>query len=278
MLKKLLISTIITLLFVVVVNAQSKQPVPSPGETGKIIQERSSSKQQPSQADQRGTEQFPLIIKKINPPKTQAEIEDERKDREEKATNDRHLVWFTGALVVATIILAFVAIWQGLQLKRSVDSLCHAERAYIFVTVRRHPDSKPGEGIEGIKEGYNQARIIATNHGKTPATIIKIIYQLGAFYDNQIDNGFFKMKSEVTSNVTPEIIAIKSGQDRGFTADCDITSQDKKNIDNSIAPYTCFGRIEYRDVFEDIHVTLFCWKDDGVYFGPDPDPKRNERT
>ena len=67
---------------------------------------------------------------------------------------------------------------------------CDSTVDYIFVTVKRHPDSKHGETTE---EGYKQARIIATNHGKTPATIIKYPCKFGVLNDKEADDMFYKI-------------------------------------------------------------------------------------
>jgi hypothetical protein len=275
MLKNIVVS-VIGLLFVIVIDAQSQGPPPSPRELSNPIQEQNTIKQQPSQSDQRATEQSPLIVKTINPPNIQAETNQERSDREGKAANDRHLVWFTGLLVLFTAVLAAVGFWQGRQLKRSVDSLCNAERAYIFAKVKRHPDSKPGQIIESIKEGYNQARIIATNHGKTPAIITKANWYVGVFEDIEIDNKITELEYLSDSAIPPSII-INSGDTKKGIPDCIVSISEINKIDIT-ANYVCFGRIDYKDIFDKIHTTIFCWKDNGVFFAPDENPNRNYHT
>lgn len=158
----------------------------------------------------------------------------------------------------------------------SADAFPTIERAYIFAKVKRHPDVKPGQTIEAIKEGYNQARVIATNHGKTPAIITKINWYVGVFEDVEIDNKITELEYIPDSMVPPSII-INSGDTKKGLPDCNISIQERDNIGNK-ANYACFGRIDYKDIFDKPHTTIFCWKDDGVFCSPDPDPERNYWT
>jgi hypothetical protein len=128
--RKLIGIIVVSLLYVIVANAQSQQPTPSLGELSKPIQTYTTNKQRSPKNDQGGTVQSPLIVKTINSPKTQTEADQDRKEREEKAANDQHLVWFTGLLVLFTAVLAGVAMWQGWFAKKTLTA---TQRAFVFI-------------------------------------------------------------------------------------------------------------------------------------------------
>jgi len=100
------------LIVALLVQSSSQPPSPRRGEARQPQQSQSGSAKKPSSADQRGTEKSPLVIKQVPTPKTDAEAAQEAKDREEKTANERELVRFTGWLVVATLILAVVGLFQ----------------------------------------------------------------------------------------------------------------------------------------------------------------------
>jgi hypothetical protein len=78
--------------------------------------------QQATATDQRGTEQSPAIVKIIPTPKTAEEAEADRREKEQKDTNDIRLVVFTGLLFGVGFLQLLVFGWQGIQLKRSVSA------------------------------------------------------------------------------------------------------------------------------------------------------------
>src|SRR5712691_2328129 len=128
--------------------AQSQQPPPSGSPTNGPPQTQPQTNQQPTATDQSGAEQSPIFVKVIPTPKTDAEATQDAKDREEKSAADWWIVRWTGAVAIFTFVLACVGMWQGIQLKRSVDILSQAERAQIFIIVRG----------ESIHNGFKAAR------------------------------------------------------------------------------------------------------------------------
>ena len=84
--------------------------------------EEPKSTQRPTASDQRGTEQFPAIVKVIPSPKTTEEAEADRKDREDKNRSDWWLVRLTGALAIIGALQLAVFGWQGVQLKLTVSA------------------------------------------------------------------------------------------------------------------------------------------------------------
>jgi hypothetical protein len=112
--------TILALAIVVSVALQT--PSPRRGETRQQRQEQSPRIQQPTSANQRGTEDAPLIVKEIPIAKTQEESAQEAKDRQKKASNDRNLVIATYILAGIAALQLFVFGYQAIQLKRTVKA------------------------------------------------------------------------------------------------------------------------------------------------------------
>ncbi len=117
------------LALVIVVSVVSQVPSPRRGETRQPQQSQTGSAKRPTASNQRGTEESPLFIKEIPTQKTQQEVTEEAKDRAEKAANDRKLVEFTKWLVIATLILSgvglfqlFVFGWQARYLRETVEA------------------------------------------------------------------------------------------------------------------------------------------------------------
>jgi hypothetical protein len=163
-------------LFLIIATLQN--PSPSRAIVSQNQQHNTRNAQQKTADDQRGTEDSPFVVKVLPTPKTQEEETQEAQDRAEKASNDRKLVAFTGKLVIATYILAAIAlfqacvfIWQGIQLKRTVaatqanaDAIISGQRAWMTVRL------KPVTGFDfelqvanfgqtpGIVAGYQFAR------------------------------------------------------------------------------------------------------------------------
>jgi hypothetical protein len=63
-------------------------------------------------ADQRGTEQSPLVVKIAPATKSEAEVTEERRERDEKSANDRETILFNGYLVTigAAQLFVFIAL------------------------------------------------------------------------------------------------------------------------------------------------------------------------
>jgi len=160
--------------------------------------------------------------------------------------------------------------------KASVDAFQAIERAKLFVKVERNPPPKPGQPIEGIKEGYNQVRVTIINEGKSVAILTKINWHIGIMDDREIDNKISEFDSSI-SEFPYGVITIRRDSTKNIPVNCMITNSDLQKI-NDFTHYVCFGKIRYKDVFRKVRTIFFCWKDNGIYFSPDPDPKRNYGT
>jgi hypothetical protein len=97
-------------------------PMPTPSKVGKPPQNQSSARQQPTDTEQRGTEQSPLVVKTLETAKSQAEIEQESEDRKQKATNDGRIVILTGVLALVAIGQLGVYLYQAIKLRETVKA------------------------------------------------------------------------------------------------------------------------------------------------------------
>lgn len=273
---------ILTFLCVLVANAQSQGPPPSPRIKGYPPQKQSSNQQQKPEPDKRGTEQEPFVVKTISPQKSQTETEEDKKDHQEQASQNWWLVRFTGLLFAATVILASVAFWQGWQLKRSVNSLCHAERAYLFVRVSLANSGNPRENELVI--GDNHIEAIATNYGKTPAVILNFQRFCQEILDKDIDErvkNMDKIAFKKKSAITPGTMVIGGGDSkRIYNTILPLDSEEWRTIRNFDKLKLVFiGVIHYKTIFGEIPKTVFCWQYEPFGdFRPDENPKHNYYT
>jgi hypothetical protein len=152
---------------------------------GNPQERQAANSQQPSTADQHGTENSPFVVKLQPTPKTQAEAEQDAKDRDEKAANDREtLATNRNIVIVGFLQLAvfagqlFVFGYQAFKLRQTIitmreiagtqsadtkQTMITAERAYI--SVRSLGVTPPP--MDGATEGL-VATILLQNTGNTP--------------------------------------------------------------------------------------------------------------
>lgn len=103
--------------------AQSKRPAPGPSELSDPPQAKSGGATSGPGADQRGTDQAPLIVKVLPAPKTEEETDRDARQEDEKSTADWWMVKLTGALVGVGILQLLVFGWQGWHLRDTVRTM-----------------------------------------------------------------------------------------------------------------------------------------------------------
>jgi hypothetical protein len=99
-----------------------QSPAPSPKKVIQPEQQRSASTAQPSSSDQRGTEEYPLVVKALDTPKTQDEINQETTDRQEKAASNWWMIGLTGVLALIAFGQLAVYLYQAIKLRQTVQS------------------------------------------------------------------------------------------------------------------------------------------------------------
>lgn len=177
--------------------------------------------------------------------------------------NDFFLLLFTFALAVFTFFLTIASIWQGYQLKRSVDSFRNTERANLVVMVQ-HP-----EDMSHIK---SLCDFIVVNAGRTPAILTNIN---GSYEKIDSGNTIPKISPQGDHKIVPETIIIGIGAENSkpFRAKNEQAFRDDNRL-------ICIGRIQYKDIFGNSHATGFCWEYlfDVEEFRPINDPNCNYHT
>jgi hypothetical protein len=103
---------LVGLLTLVAVPLLSQNPSPSALISGKPQQQQSAPTQRPTDVENRGTQESPILVKQLPPENAQAQTEQEALDHTDKTTNDGKLVYFTKWLVIATLILGAVGFFQ----------------------------------------------------------------------------------------------------------------------------------------------------------------------
>jgi len=277
--------------------AQSQRPTPTPSEKSSPQQEETQSTTQQTAADQRGTEQSPLIVKTLPTPKTEEEAERERQEYKEKTATNRELAtftkwlaYFTGGLVVVAALQFFTLFWEARLLRKSlatskqaadaakqsveiaaqtVGTMQAQDRAYIFVKVRVWIRE------EKFKKGLNVGEIVFINHGRTPAILTKLLCATGAYFTLPDVGSWRDMEAVPGTIINPNEDSIVSVR---FT----LGDGDWLNVTDNGLPLVAIGCIYYEDVFGNKRETGFCWKYDYAWniFLPmeDKDKKYNYRT
>lgn len=170
--------------------AQAREPSTLPSTGGQKTTAPATQAQEPVAHNPLGSDKNPLVIRAADPVKTIEQVEQGRREREEKAANDRGLVLWTIVLAGATIVLAFVAagqlwmFWTQLKLmtktakaagvaaeaaKTSAGAVMLAERAYVKMS-----HVPPGvQWLEGEKESF-RIEMEVKNYGRTPASVTDV--------------------------------------------------------------------------------------------------------
>jgi hypothetical protein len=153
---------------------QSQRPSPS---AGKSIEPPHAQTTQPNKdpaADQRGTEQSPVVVKILPATESAGRTAAEARREDQKTANDDRIARFTERLFWATVALSVIALfqflaflWQGWQLQRTV-TLARAE----FVAT--HRPRLVVRFVNLIEEGEKRKRAIeftVVNVGLSNASI-----------------------------------------------------------------------------------------------------------
>jgi hypothetical protein len=252
------------------------------------------------QPDQRGTQNSPLVVKILPTAKTQEETDQERKDSEAKASNDRNLVNATYILGAIALLQLIVFGYQAYKLKQTVESAAEQSadmkkyigeaersanametiaeaietgnkaiiRAYLTVTIGSALYQERG-GV-GQNDTRFEGRPTLVNNGNTPARRVRI-----------------QRAAQVLPNPLPPDFQfpLPEGGDEGdatvgarinYTINC---------IVKDFVPYSevsavkegngkclyVWGRITYEDVFGDPHLTRFAqclfWNPNNTVYG-----------
>ena len=118
---------------------------------------KSRATQQSPRTDQRGTESMPLVVRIKPAPKTDEEAAQDKKDREEKTTNDRNLIDLTAILALVGALQLLVFGYQALKLRETVKSAGEQSEAMERHIVEAARSATAMEQIANTIEAGNQA-------------------------------------------------------------------------------------------------------------------------
>jgi flagellar basal body-associated protein FliL len=265
LIKKLIGIIILTLLCVIVANAQSQGPPPSNMKEIKPPQKQSSTQQQKPEPDKRGTEQRPFVVNTIPTPKSQAETEQDRKEHQERATQGWWAILLTAIVAFATFLQALFLFFTLRETKKAAnaatkgakvaeDALHIAERAYLSIDQIGF--------VKPLKIGeVPELKLKIFNTGKTPAQIVDISTNVKVL-DEIPPVPVYSAGRKSQSKQMP----IRAGGEHtlaNIRGDI-ITAEQHANVFKGKKIFFLWGRIIYQDIFKNLMVVGF-----GVEYAPD---------
>jgi hypothetical protein len=202
--------------------------------------------------------EHPFIVRTIRTPE---EAQRETEDRDEKATNDRRLIFATAALAFVTVgLVAYTGVLSHAtrQLVRDAKNTAERElRAYVFIENAWAKSVYIGETKNFPQWGVRDVTYIIKNTGHTPAHKVRVF-----------------AKAEVT--MFPIIIPVVSEFDyygtlapNGDFIECEIPRVEGVDdrggaFDKREQAIVLSGRIVYHDVFGHERWTEFCYVTTGA--------------
>lgn len=135
--------------------------------------------------------------------------------------------------------------------KISAESISTTERAFVFVTVEFD-----GGNIYTSEDGDRCGRFIAkiTNYGKTPALLKELYFHQVA--QTEIPTEFM----ETPDTKFPPGCAIANGGYEPVSCSFSINPATFSKIEANEVKWYCYGRVEYVDIFGNLHKTGFCYE------------------
>jgi hypothetical protein len=275
-------------------------PAPTPSKVGKPEQQQASPCQQASCTDLRGTAQSPLIVKGLPAEKTKQETADAAADRDNKAANDRHVIYMTGALTLISFLQLLVYGYQAKKLRETVESAKEqskamerhigeasrsakamedvvsvinfgnqaALRAYLTVIIGSavHQE-KRGEGLDDLRF---EAKPIVVNTGNTPARNVSLRKSAAILPIPILEDFKFPLPEEETPDVGWVGAHQSSGMDE-IVQDF-VPWENVADVKKGTSEALCvWGIITYEDIFGGKHYTKFgqilTWRLDGNVYG-----------
>jgi hypothetical protein len=243
-------------------------PAPTPSQT------QPPRTQEAATPDPRGTEQSPLSVKIVQPPKSEAEAAQEQRDRDERRANESWFVALTRALAVATggLLIATVGLWytaarQSHALKQAVETARRSadsaefivknmeataerqQRAYVFVKLIDVRSEPPAD-----RHARHVIRIILENTGAT-ATRHMVTSVSWAQFQPDLPNDFHFPDGAQE----PALLGPRQTMELRIA---DIPADVLSNAEQGSHKLYMWGWVEYNDVFANTqrHRTEFCFR------------------
>jgi hypothetical protein len=234
---------------------QSHRPSPTAGKAGNPPQTESTGGQQPTSANQRGTDDSPLVIK-IIPPDSPQNKGTQEGAQQYKITSPEWLGVIFNGLLVLVVFLQFVwMIRQERWLKLTAQVAAVVERSYVNV-----------DNFSLLAFDVNSTTATAYfqiwNSGRIPGVLTDVIfkYHIGLNippqpdYTNPFRGGLAVVRP--TSFITQPVRLTQPVT----LAQRAITQEEYDKIVSREWCVFVWGVISYTDAFKDIHKTAYCIK------------------
>ena len=158
-------------------NAIAAGSQPTPKHTVSQQQPKANASAESASANDRGTQQSPLVVEvKAMPERTQEERDEQAAERHDKTDTDRWLVRLTAILAVATVLLVIATgflWWSTKSLVKGAEETAERQlRAYVFVAESE---------IRNVGTNLIQAAVTIRNTGQTPAYDVTMSTKARAF-------------------------------------------------------------------------------------------------
>ena len=224
-------------------------PPPRSGELRDPPQTHSENTTNYPNAHNRGTLDNPFIVRTI---RTEEEANQASDERNEKSTNDRRIVWFTGGLAIATLALV---VYTGVlshatrRLVRDAKETAKRElRAYVSIAV--------GE-IKIIEVGRETIiEAVGVNHGKTPAHNVRYCGSI-EILDHPLPYDFHM--SEPIGEATSGTVLFPGKESKSTcTRAAKLTLEEANRLTSSdVSRVYIHGSVIYEDVFGETQNSQF---------------------
>jgi hypothetical protein len=195
----------LTLVALLLFSLSQSQPPGRASKTSQSNQQQLRSTEEQPTADIRGTEKSPLIVKTIPPVKTQAELEQEARDRNAKATNDNRIVILTGILAFIGFLQTLVFGYQAYKLRQTVESSGEQAEA-----MERHI----GEAARSATAMEKIATTIQTGNQAVMRAYLSVVVGTGIYQERRVGQGDLKFEGKPnlvnTGNTPARKVRIRS--------------------------------------------------------------------
>lgn len=218
-----------------------------------------------------GTDSAPSVVKTLSAPRSEAEVAQEKLDREQRERNDRLLVQFNGILALFTIVLAVSTIFLWLETRRlrMLAGQQAEDMKQSLALTKRSVDAAvalelPLFVVESILVEPKNATLSISlgNHGRTPAIITKTCLL------TKLDRAL-PPKPRYPMNDVEEIAVskiVETGHEFTISRSSRLSDEDWKRVSDQETILWVYGYLDYVDFLKMKRRTGFC-----LAFMPRPD-------
>ncbi len=203
------------------------------------------------------------ILCYIDPEEAHSKSENPAKGADEDRATNRRILWATIVIAIAALAQAIAMTLQWCIYRRQVSHYARIERAYISVSVEVTEDELQRAATDASFPPVARILIKITNSGKTPAILYKVqvdIEKRAAWPTKETIAG---LDSEVSSGTL-----IGTYESRPVYIQYPIDTAEWEEIGRDEAQLICYGCVEYRDIFDKVHETGFCWETNPLEIAP----------